>query len=262
MNSGIQNSLLWIYARIRDTGILSTGPGRRLFEWSYLAYKSFEAGPVDRLATFIHPGTLVIDVGANIGFFTHRFARWVGDAGGRALAIEPEEHNIRRLHELVRRRGFQNRVEVLHLAAAERDGTLFLAVNPDHPGDHHLAASGVPVRAAALDTLIGERGWPVVSLIKIDVQGAEHRVLLGAAEILRRGHPALFVEMDERRLKENGSCVGAVAAYLETFGYQPFRLGRSGAEPIRDLATEAEGWRQKGGYADVLFLTQFQPPCP
>jgi len=118
------------------------------------------------------------------------------------------------------------------------------------------------VRAAALDTLIGERGWPVVSLIKIDVQGAEHRVLVGAAEILRRGHPALFVEMDERRLKENGSCVGDVAAYLETFGYQPFRLGRSGAEPIRDLATEAEGWRQKGGYADVLFLTQFQPLCP
>lgn len=110
MNNGIQSSLLRIYARVRESGILSTGPGRRLFEWCYFTYKVFEAGPVDRLATFVRPGTLVIDVGANIGFFTHRFACWVGDGGGCVLAIEPEDHNVRRLHDLVHRQRLQNHV--------------------------------------------------------------------------------------------------------------------------------------------------------
>jgi FkbM family methyltransferase len=253
MNSGIQNALLWCYARIRDTGILSTGAGRSLFEWAYLTYKSFEAGPVDGLAAFVQPGTLVIDVGANIGFFTRRFARWVGDEGG-VIALEPEERNFARLVHLVRRARLQDRVETLKMAAAERDSTLFLAVNPHHPGDHHLATSGVPVPTAAVDTLLRERGSPPVSLIKIDVQGAEHRVLLGAAETLGRWRPALFVELDEQRLRENQSSVVAVAEFLATFGYRPFRLHRSGTEPEADLAARASEWRDRGGYADILFL--------
>lgn len=253
MNIGIQNALLWLYARIGATRFLSTGAGRSLFERAYLAYKSFEAGPVDRLAVFVRPGTLVVDVGANIGFFTRRFARWVSD-GGRVLAIEPESGNFERLVELVKTKGLHDQVEALHMAAAECDGTLFLSVNPHHPGDHHLAASGVPVQAAALDTLLRERDWPPVSLIKIDVQGAEYRVLLGAAEVLARWHPTLFVELDEQRLNDYGSSALSVAAFLGTFGYRPFRLSGDGPAPEPDLALEAEKWRARGGYADMLFL--------
>lgn len=256
MNPTIQSALLKIYRRVGDMGILSNGPGRWLFEATYLTYKSLEAGPVDRLASYVTPGSWVIDVGANIGFFTRRFARWVGKSGGRVLAIEPEDHNLERLKYWLGRNHLGDRVEVLPVAAAERDGTLFLAINPHHPGDHHLAKSGVPVRVTTLDTLIRERDGPSVSLIKIDVQGAEHRVLMGATEILRRDHPALFVEMDERRLQENGSSVIGVAAFLGTFGYSPFRMDRSGAAPVRDLATEAACWRGRDSYGDILFLPQ------
>ena len=94
MNRNFQTVLLALYRAVSSTGLLSTRPGRAMYEWSYDLYKDrFEAGPVDALRQFIKPGTTVIDVGANIGFFSRRFARWVGP-GGRVIAIEPEPANF------------------------------------------------------------------------------------------------------------------------------------------------------------------------
>ena len=56
----------------------------------------FEAGPIDRLQEFVPSGSLVIDVGANVGFFSLRFAKWVGK-GGKVISIEPEDRNYNRL---------------------------------------------------------------------------------------------------------------------------------------------------------------------
>ena len=79
------------------------GPFNRLFLAVYGIYKRyFEAGPIDRLQEFVPPGSLVIDVGANVGFFSLRFARWVG-AEGKVIAIEPEERNCNNLVEAVAR---------------------------------------------------------------------------------------------------------------------------------------------------------------
>jgi hypothetical protein len=60
----------------------------------YLVQKQyFEAGPIDRLREFVPAGSLVIDVGTNVGFFSLRFASWVGDCG-KVVAIEPEDRRL------------------------------------------------------------------------------------------------------------------------------------------------------------------------
>jgi len=60
-------------------------------------------------------------------------------------------------------------VETFRVAAAETVGDGLLEINPMHPGDHKLGTSGVPVAITTIDTLLAGRGWPEVSLFKIDV---------------------------------------------------------------------------------------------
>src|SRR5258708_40379671 len=80
--SGLQRILLALYGAVSRTGLLSTRVGRRVFASAYDLYKSrWEAAEIMALRKFVDPGTAIIDVGANIGFFTRRFAEWVRPGG-------------------------------------------------------------------------------------------------------------------------------------------------------------------------------------
>ena len=68
---------------------------RSVFEACYEIYKRLIEAP-HALRAHVQPGTIVVDVGANVGFFTRYFAEWTG-ADGRVLAIEPEQQNFERL---------------------------------------------------------------------------------------------------------------------------------------------------------------------
>ena len=82
------------YGMLARTGIMRQAWTRRVFLAAYSVYKTWiEAGPVDRLKDFVLPGSTVVDVGANIGFFTIKFAQWVGEQG-RVIAIEPDLENF------------------------------------------------------------------------------------------------------------------------------------------------------------------------
>src|SRR5260370_18954819 len=87
-NSAVQ--LFWLAAKL---GIQRLPMFERIFLVLYAGYKRhFEAGPIERLQEFIPEGSLVIDVGANVGIFALRFAQWAG-VGGEVVAIEPQERN-------------------------------------------------------------------------------------------------------------------------------------------------------------------------
>jgi FkbM family methyltransferase len=245
--------LLRLYERAVKAGLLNRPWTRRAFESVYLTYKRLlEAGPTAKLGDLIEPGSSVIDVGANIGFFSVKFGHWVGQ-GGRVIAIEPEARNVDSLRRRVQGAGLDATVECVQAVAAAQPGELRLAVNPSHPGDHQIAAEGEPVRAVTLDELTeGEKRR--VSLIKVDVQGAEAMVLAGARAVLGRDRPALFVEVDDEGLRSFGSSARELFETVAGLGYKPHRLTRSGIELVPDF--EALLDRSAGGsYTDVLFLS-------
>ena len=255
MKRALQYSLLGLYKLVSATGIFGTGWGRAFFDWIYLSYKGlFEAGDIRVLASFIPRGSVVIDVGANIGFFTRHFANWVG-ATGKVIAIEPEDLNLRRLNRMIARQDLGNVVEGIQAVAAERAGTLRLKLNPLNPGDHRIAAEGVSVRAVCLDDLLAERQWLTVSLVKIDVQGAEERVLLGAQQLLDKFHPALFIEIDDPILRSMGSSAERILHHLSVLGYRTHRIQR-GRLSAALAVSEALSLCHDGGYTDFLFLYQ------
>ncbi len=249
----VQATLLLLYRLVSPTRLLATPWGCQLFECAYGVYKErIESGPVSSLRRWIRPNTLVIDVGANIGYFTLRFAAWVGP-GGKVLAIEPELRNFQWLQRQIARSRYGRRVEAIQAAAAEVDGAAFLQLDPLHPGNHRLGTQGVPVATVQLDSLLAARSWPDVSFIKIDVQGAEARVLRGARATLQRCRPALLVEVDDRALEQFGSSAGALLKFCTDQGYQLQTFTRSGISAAQTVEQVLSLLRSRD-YLDV-FLT-------
>jgi FkbM family methyltransferase len=254
MTLNASNAMLALYARAVKTGALDRPRPRRAFESLYLAYKRLvEAGPVEGLRALVADGSTAIDVGANIGFFSLRFAQWVGPTG-RVIAIEPEARNAASLRARVARAGMSGVVDCIQAAAADRPGTLSLALTPGHPGDHHLAETGQPIQAVTLDGLTAQDPRRV-ALVKIDVQGAETLVIAGARRLLEEQRPAVFVEVHEPSLARLGSSARELIESLVELGFAGHRLTRRGAgarlEPDEMLAQLAQS---STGYIDILFL--------
>ncbi len=253
MNRLVQGGLIRLYQLVKATGALHTPTGRKIFETSYRFYKDrFEAGPIRLLRPWVRPGTFVIDVGANIGFFTRRFATWVGE-GGKVIAVEPEALNYSRLQHAVAEAGLTDVVETIQAAVAERSGEGLLEVNPGHPGDHKLGTKGVPITMTTIDELLATRGWPEVSLIKVDVQGAEARVLAGARQTLAKFRPALFLEVDDQQLRQFGSSAGELLTSATSQGYTIHsRVGKGISNPLCVDQVLALGESKE--YVDMLLL--------
>ncbi len=229
-----------------------TRGGSALFVASYDLYKTFLEVPGNqRLARQIRPTGWVIDVGANIGFFSERFARWVSN-GGRVIAVEPDERNVALLQQRLARRNLHV-VDIHQVAATRQSGPVHLLRNPDHPGDHRLSDAGDVVPGVTLDELVAGAGNPVVDLIKIDTQGSEGLVLDGAIHTLQRSHPSLFIEVDDSALRQFGSSAAEIMGRLQGDGYRFYRLSRSGREVAitRESAIEALS-SEKRGYLDLL----------
>ena len=255
MKRTLQAALLRAYRLVCYSGLLSTRWGAATFEAAYDLYKTLvEARDVRGLEGLLAPGSWAIDVGANAGFFTEYFARWVS-GGGKVLAVEPEAANFERLKRRLDRRALAARVDSIQGAAAEKPGTLRLAINPFHPADHRLSADGIPVQSITLDREMAARGWPKVSLVKIDVQGAEMRVLGGAAELLNRFHPAVYMEVDDEALRQMGTNAEAVLERMLSLGYRIHRLEKGRrwtAIEVREALVLCRG----GRYHDFLFLKE------
>lgn len=152
---------------------------------------SYEADKQARFVATLRPGGTVMDVGANVGFYTLLAARYVGEKGA-VLAVEPNERNISFLRRHVALNLAAN-VTVVGAAAGGTDGTARFS-----PGVHalmgHLTEDGSEtVVLRSLDSLQQELGLRPVSVMKIDVEGAEAEVLAGAERILTNDRPIIFL---------------------------------------------------------------------
>lgn len=144
------------------------------------------------------PGSVALDVGANDGLYTHAFAR----TGARVEAFEPQPRCLPLLRAYASGRG-NVRVHDVALGAAEGEAVLHVPVRHGQPVSGHASiatASGDGerhrVRVRTLDAFAFGR----VDALKIDVEGLEYDVVLGARETIRRCRPRLLVEIEQRHM--------------------------------------------------------------
>ena len=229
--------LIWRVLRAlvppEDRTFLAHSPGggrvrlryREVIGFLRLVHGSFEDAEVETLMEAARPGTVAVDIGANVGIFTVPLARAVG-TDGTVWAFEPLPENLDRLHANVTENQLAN-VRLFAAAASDTDGALSFHVAGDSAyGSTREVFSGwgtgrsLTVPAVRLDAEWRTRGMPFVSVIKIDVEGAELAVLRGSRDVIRHCRPVLLVEA------ANSDELAKIEKYLLLFNYE--RRGRGG----------------------------------
>ncbi len=180
------------------------------------------------LDRFLRPGMNVLDVGAHEGLYTLFAAKRV-EPGGEVWALEPSMREFSRLRHNLEINHATN-VRVFQVAAGEENGAAELLVAADeHSGHNTLGAfaySGVKEAARQsvdlrrLDDLCKELGVTHLDLIKLDAEGAEHRVLRGAANTLRLFSPVVLFEILPEALHHQGSSPEQVMDHFRRLGYR------------------------------------------
>lgn len=165
---------------------------QRYLAWNRDEYEAFRAD--------ITSGSVVLDLGANVGAYSVLFAQWAGHSG-RVFAFEPAPEPRRALIEMLRVNGVADRVSVsAHAVSGSPGGASFHANGSD--GANRLLRDHRPGALAVTTTTVDEfcqRMEIVPAFIKVDVEGAELDVLRGARQTIS-STPGLrlYVEMHPR----------------------------------------------------------------
>jgi FkbM family methyltransferase len=181
-------------------------------------YYGFDADRTDAevVTALVDRGDVVVDVGANFGYYTVLTAEAAG-ATGVVHAFEPDPDAFKLLTDNVALNGLDNvRLYDLCLGAEDAEVDFYLMEESAFSG---LAPTGRArprgtMRAAMrrLDSVLEEHGRPTATLMKIDVEGHEYGVLAGARETLHRSRDAIVVMLEvsaknltlERRARLDG----------------------------------------------------------
>jgi FkbM family methyltransferase len=171
-------------------------------------------------------GDVAIDVGANIGYFSLLAAERVGERGA-IFAFEPDSRSRTQLAEHVQINGLLN-VKVFPFGLAETDGQVTLHPGPsNNPGGASIRPGGSStptlIELRRGDHLIPRELWPRVRLIKIDVEGAEYRALLGFGDLIGTAQHVV-IEVSPNLLEEMGHSESQLLAYMFDRGYSMRRV--------------------------------------
>ena len=174
------------------------------------------------LESLVHPGDTVLDLGANIGYFTLLFARWTG-ANGRVLAFEPDPVNFSFVKRNLEANAYHH-VEPHPMAVSDKSGQLRLYVCAYNRGDHRSYDPGesrqvVEIEAVTLDHLLGPN-FPNVDFIKMDIQGAEGLAVRGMQKLLSAQEKiVMFIEFWPSAMATAGVTAHEMLAMLEAGGF-------------------------------------------
>lgn len=199
---------------------------------------------------FLRPGSTAFDVGANIGLYTLLFSALVGPKG-QVHAFEPEPDNYARLElHLALNAAVNVRAEPLALFSEQGEVSLNvfpLGLGPWHslgwprlpdpyrPGTIVEPTDTIKVKATSLDAYVAEHAIERIDLLKVDVEGAEYDVLLGARALLASGRiGAILFEVSLPQVEAMGHEANAIFEHLASFGYRSYWIDPEG-RPVGEV---------------------------
>jgi FkbM family methyltransferase len=230
-----------------------------LWFWKSGSYAQNVATFVDK---FCLPGMQVVDIGANIGFFTMYLAKAVGE-NGKVWAFEPEAKNYANLINNINRNRLTNVVAVNKgVGKNSESGSIWLS--PAHSGDHRSYQpqdenwdgywKPENIEIVALDDYFAHD--QKIDLVKIDTEGSEWSVLRGMQKIMTgMNPPKIFMEFWPHALAEAGTDPGLLLKNIRQLDYQIFREDEISREfvEIDDIDAFVTSFPE-GAWIDLLAL--------
>jgi FkbM family methyltransferase len=180
----------------------------------------------------VHPGAVILDIGANFGFYAVSFARALARCA-RIIAFEPFPSTFRRLCANIALNGLDDVIQAHPLALSDRVGRARMWSRPDNSGASAVLDEGsTSVPATTLDTFSRDAGLERLDFVKVDVEGHEEAVLRGASDVLARFRPVLLVEIDPPKLHRAQTSAERVLKLLLDSGYGLWVARRRNLEPL------------------------------
>jgi FkbM family methyltransferase len=221
------------------------------------------------LRAHLRPGDVVVDVGANIGYYTLMAAQAVGDTG-HVVAFEPSPTVRAQLVGNIERNHLADRITVHGVAAGSEPGrlTIFLAPQGNlgqtstRPSEGFAAEAEVDVRR--VDDCVPAGLRPRVRFLKVDTEGDELAAVLGARGLLAEmpDGAMVLIEVDQPRMRERGADAGEIFALMSELGYQAHTIANdyevaAYVRPAEPILRPADGVVPEG---DVVFVRMGQMP--
>lgn len=184
------------------------------------------------IARLARNGGVLVDVGANYGYFTCLWASQNPD--NKVFAFEASPLNIEPLHKNVAKNALSRQVEIMPIALGKQKGKLRFALGNEEQqtgwGGFTIdqTSNTVEVEVDTLDNFAAARGLEKINVLKIDTEGADTWVLYGAEKLLReKSIKNIFFECNPSRMKLLNILQGDAKSFLEALDYVVVRQSRA-----------------------------------
>jgi FkbM family methyltransferase len=237
------------YRNIPDS-IISVSDGRKfhigpdMVYWGLYYGLGYEPEVTGLLEKLVRSGDIILDIGANFGWYSTMFAKKLGKAR-TVYAFEPVPPTFERLNEHIKLNHLEDVIIPNRIALSDRIGQAKMHL---FKGRSHALASLDPqgetdyeifeAPLITLDVFLGENQLTHIDFAKIDVEGNELMVLKGASKLLSgRNAPILMVEINNDTFSSFDYSAEQIWSCLRTFGYDTFygMINGNTLAPIRNL---------------------------
>lgn len=190
----------------------------------HLAFTGFhEFGLTKRMLQFAYKGGLLIDVGANCGYFS---CLWAGtNRNNKVIAFEPSPKIIDVLRLNISNNQLHSQIQIMDVAVGKENRHLPFALGADGQTDWGSLLSkaqgdSIEVSVVRLDDIIHESNYDYIDVLKIDTEGADTWVLQGAEKLLRKHRIRhIFYEKSMADMKKLGIDPLEAQKLLKSCGY-------------------------------------------
>ncbi|MEO2034842.1 MAG: FkbM family methyltransferase [Planctomycetaceae bacterium] len=219
----------------------------------------YDTALIDRFASLFEPDWVVMDVGANVGYYSIPFARRMKELGsGSVHAFEPVYANFDALESAIEKNDVGQFVRPHRIGLGDSKETVGIAMTDGGNTGNAVISN---------ERLLEERGFAVTEeieirrldemkqlldiercdFIKIDIEGAEIFFLRGAREFIAQHTPILYGEFNSYFIERNGSELSEAWDFFDSLGYTCFAENRKAFTFERVV-------EYRSGISDLLFL--------
>lgn len=174
--------------------------------------------------------SIFIDVGANIGVYSLLAADRIRK--GKIYSFEVDKHALSSFYKNIALNGLSNIVRVEEKLVSNKNGNEYYVEEKQGETNHIQRVlenhPGRKVKSISLDRYLDNIHIDKVDIIKIDVEGAEFKVLKGLKNYLKRNKIKIIILEINKKIVEYGSNPYQVISFLKNFGYHGFMFSKRG----------------------------------
>jgi FkbM family methyltransferase len=239
--------------KLHNGALMKVNPSEHIQQQLFW-YGYYEKDVILAWESFTQKDFTVLDIGANAGYYSLIASKKVH----QVYAFEPSPLMRLQLEQNIALNGNQN-ISVEPYAASDQSGaaTLYLSANDNsgmtgmQPAENFSGTTEL-VKAITIDEWHITKGSPKIHMIKIDVEGAEMKVLEGMKGLLKRDQPGIFIEVVPELLRKYGHTTEGLFKFLGDLGYDPYEFPGNknivplpaGKQPVSEMLYFAIGNRQ------------------